>query len=35
MDELINNVLDSNVPEFPKQVQLNLPELSLPKLEKI
>ncbi|MDC0540057.1 glycosyltransferase [bacterium] len=35
MDELINNILNSNIPEFPKQVQLNLPELSLPKLEKI
>ena len=35
MHELINNILDANIPEFPKQVQLNLPELGLPKLEKI
>tara|TARA_R110002167_G_scaffold2537_10_gene12798 strand:- start:735 stop:2024 length:1290 start_codon:yes stop_codon:yes gene_type:complete len=35
MDELIKNILNANIPEFPKQVQLNLPELGLPKLEKI
>ena len=35
MDELIDNILNANIPEFPKQVQLNLPELGLPKLEKI
>lgn len=38
MDQLLNKMLDSNVPEFPKQVQLKLPQLKkiqLPKLNKV
>jgi hypothetical protein len=38
MQELISNILEKNVPEFPKQVQLILPNLKkieLPKLKKI
>jgi len=32
MVEVLGNLLDKNVPEFPKQVELNLPKLELPKL---
>jgi hypothetical protein len=38
MKELIGDILDKNVPEFPKQVQIKLPQLKkieLPKLKKI
>ena len=35
MTELLGTVLDNNIPEFPKQVQLNLPKLQLPKLKKL
>jgi hypothetical protein len=35
MQELVNNILTTNVPNFPKQVELNLPKLDLPKLQKI
>jgi hypothetical protein len=35
MQELIDNILTTNIPEFPKQVQLTLPKLELPKLSKI
>jgi len=35
MKELIENILDKNIPDFPKQVELKLPKLKLPKLEKI
>ena len=35
MKDLINNILINNIPEFPKQVELNLPKLQLPKLNKI
>ena len=35
MTELLGTILDSNVPEFPKQVQLSLPKLELPKLKKL
>ena len=35
MTELLGTVLDNNVPEFPKQVQLSLPKLELPKLKKL
>jgi hypothetical protein len=35
MQELVNNLLDKNIPEFPKQVELTLPKLKLPKLSKI
>ena len=31
----INNILTKNIPEFPKEVKLELPKLKLPKLEKI
>lgn len=35
MTELLGTVLDNNIPEFPKQVQLSLPKLQLPKLKKL
>ena len=35
MKEKIDSVLDSRLPEFPKQVELQLPKLQLPKLKKI
>ena len=35
MKELVGNVLAHNVPDFPTQVGLDLPELDLPKLEKV
>jgi glycosyltransferase involved in cell wall biosynthesis len=35
MKELIDNILINNIPEFPKQVKLNLPKLNLPKLQKL
>jgi glycosyltransferase involved in cell wall biosynthesis len=35
MKELVNNILEANIPEFPKQLDLNLPKLNLPKLQKI
>jgi len=35
MKETLEKYLDKHVPEFPKQVQLNLPKLQLPKLSKI
>ena len=35
MKELLSDLLDKNVPEIAKQVQLELPKLQLPKLEKI
>ena len=35
MQELLDKILDENLPEFPKQVELNLPTLDLPKLQKI
>jgi len=35
MKELVGNILDKNIPEFPKQVELKLPKLQLPKLKKI
>jgi len=38
MQETISNILDKNVPEFPKQVKLELPKLKkieLPKLKKV
>ncbi len=33
MQELVNEILTTNVPEFPKQVELELPKLELPKLQ--
>jgi hypothetical protein len=35
MFEKVNQVLTERIPEFPKEVQLQLPKLQLPKLEKI
>ena len=35
MKELVGEILDKNIPEFPKQVELNMPKLNLPKLEKL
>jgi glycosyltransferase involved in cell wall biosynthesis len=35
MKELLGDLLDKNVPEIAKQVKLELPKLTLPKLEKI
>ena len=35
MKELVGNILDANIPDFPKQVELNLPQIDLPKLEKL
>lgn len=35
MTEKLGELLDSNVPEFPKEIPLNLPNLNLPKLKKI
>jgi glycosyltransferase involved in cell wall biosynthesis len=34
MSELFKIMVDNNIPEFPKQVELKLPKLKLPKLEK-
>ena len=33
MQELVDSILIANIPEFPKQVQLELPKLNLPKLQ--
>ena len=33
MTKLLGEILDKNLPEFPKQVELNLPKLDLPKLK--
>ena len=35
MVERLDEILSSNLPEFPKEVQLSLPKLNLPKLQKI
>ena len=35
MAELLKNITKQYVPEFPKQIELTLPKLQLPKLEKI
>jgi hypothetical protein len=38
MQELVGNILDKNIPEFPKQINLKLPQLKkieLPKLKKV
>jgi len=37
MKELVGNILEESLPDFPKQVQLNLPtnKISLPKLKKV
>jgi len=33
MEDKLDNILTNYIPEFPKQVQLNLPKLKLPKLQ--
>lgn len=35
MKDLLGSILDRNLPEFPKQVELKLPTLQLPKLQKV
>lgn len=35
MVETLKNILQTNIPEVPKQVELTLPSLSLPKLQKL
>lgn len=35
MEERLSEVLDKNIPDFPKQIELTLPKLELPKLESI
>lgn len=35
MVETLKNILETNIPEFPKQVELSLPKLNLPKLKKV
>ena len=35
MKEALNEILTNHVPVFPKQIELMLPKLNLPKLEKI
>lgn len=35
MVETLKNILDTNIPEFPKQMELTLPKLELPKLQKL
>ena len=35
MAEKLDEILSSNLPEFPKQVELKLPKLELPKLQKL
>jgi hypothetical protein len=32
MEKLVNEILDNNLPEFPKEMELKLPELNIPKL---
>ena len=32
MEKLVNQILDDNLPEFPKEMELKLPELNIPKL---
>ena len=34
-NQLVENILDKNIPELPTQVELKLPKLQLPKLQKI
>ena len=34
MVETLKTILETNIPEFPKQVSLNLPKIQLPKLQK-
>ena len=32
MKELVGNILDANLPEFAKEIKLNLPNITAPKL---
>ena len=34
MVDKLESILDSNIPEFPKQMELTLPKLNLPQLQK-
>ena len=35
MVETLKNILETNLPEFPKQVDISIPSLTLPKLKKV
>jgi hypothetical protein len=35
MTKLLGKLIDTHIPELPKQIQLNIPNLKLPKLEKL
>jgi hypothetical protein len=35
MRDLVGTILEDNLPEFAEQVQLQMPKLELPKLEKL
>jgi hypothetical protein len=35
MKDTLDEILTKYLPEFPKQIELKLPKLNLPKLEKI
>jgi hypothetical protein len=35
MAELVDTTLTARIPEFPKEIKLELPKLQLPKLEKV
>ena len=35
MVETVNDLMTRYVPDFPKQVELSLPKLNLPKLKKV
>jgi len=35
MKEKLDTILTNNIPEFPKEIKLELPKLELPKLEKL
>ena len=33
MKSLLSSILEKSIPEFPKEIKLELPKLELPKLE--
>ena len=35
MVDTLKSILDTNIPEFPKQVELSMPQINLPKLKKV
>ena len=35
MQSLLDGMLDKYVPQFPEQLELSIPELNLPKLQKL